>query len=964
MKRTPSPSPIGKALAEAVARLREVAGSTARIAVIAPATVNDVLARRELARTESFVGVDFVTPEILHSRLARAVLRREGLAAEPPAWLRATLARLLTRTDYSLPGGYDEVLRDAGWLPALVAAVHMLESDGLSASELAGLALDDDLQERVAALQQLMSEVEAARQAEGIASRRDVAQAAWRAIEERRTVPMNAPAAAILLGDARVNRLAFRTLQSWLAQRHVLRLTLPAVRKLRDEPQGLAAAAPEHAEELAVPEAQPQFRFVRTPDPVRECAEAVREVQAAILEGTPIDRIAIIIPDAADALPLGEALERAGIPATWQTGPPLLGTPAARFLLMMLDLALGEDSVAHWYELLRQPPLRLMDHVGEGATQGRGRWRTILARCGAYRGTQNILRALEKVRDAQRGAEEGETADAKQTTAVENLRRAIHTLHADLQAMGEEPQPVGAWAAALLDRLVRWWGPFPDALSLRRLLEEWASSTAGPAVTLAEMRATLSEALESTEFLRGTLNDPSVRVLTPMQALGGSFEVVLACGLTQGRFPAEPSEDPILADAMVEALNAKHGVALFRSVDRVPLEARRLAAVRSAATGRLWLSVPRVEMLEGRPLIPGSLILELATQVEGKRVGLAEFEQLCESQGRRSRPWPHDAERALGLGEYRLARLHSAEVGAQHEALLALVAHTWGRRLLEAHHAWGRLARGEATPELRPYAGFVDPAVMSCKGLDGHALSPEELASLVLNPESFLLYRMLGVRRLRKLYESWSPDPEYFVPERVLAHAQHLLDERRDDFAHLLEQAFHEHVAEITANSGEADTDLATRLNELAQRHIAALAEAQPVAAPLPQLKEAPLDDELPWQITGAAGRKQGEVLQWLSTKLPETRKREPEKALDQGTADVVLAAAIEALARRSEVFPQSLQWLNATGDVVETPAGAILQRAAEMVRTATQAATLGWYPPQRVEPEELAPWREPGEEA
>src|SRR5690606_8188289 len=85
----------------------------------------------------------------------------------------------------------------------------------------------------------------------------------------------------------------------------------------------------------------------------------------------------------------------AGVPATWLTGPPLATTPAARFLVHCLELADGDDSVIGWYDLLRQPGLRLRAAIDPKVTEGRGRWRKVLARCGAVRRTDAIVRAVE-----------------------------------------------------------------------------------------------------------------------------------------------------------------------------------------------------------------------------------------------------------------------------------------------------------------------------------------------------------------------------------------------------------------------------------------------------------------------------------------------------------------------------------------------------------------------------------------
>ena len=365
---------LGTVLSETVRGLRaEVGDPTAAIALVTPSTVNGTLARRELAFAEAFVRVELWTPAEVESSLAEPVLRRDGWRAEPPGWLRATLRRALDEID-ALPGGYERVLREPGWLAALVRTVASLEGGDIDAGILRTLDLPPGLTERVGSLSVLLARVADARERGRIAGPREVRRAAQRAIEEGARCRAREMRGAILLGDARVRRTTFDALSRWLGERPVVRVEPAELTPIEPERHGLTSAAPD-ARVVVVPARSPDVRFVRSPDPVRECSEAVRAAQDAVKEGTPLDRIAIVLPDPSEATTLRDALGHAGLPATWQTGPALAETPAARFLLHGLAIALGEDGALGWYELLRQPELRLRRVLGEGATRGRGRWR-------------------------------------------------------------------------------------------------------------------------------------------------------------------------------------------------------------------------------------------------------------------------------------------------------------------------------------------------------------------------------------------------------------------------------------------------------------------------------------------------------------------------------------------------------------------------------------------------------------
>ncbi|MGE3854681.1 MAG: hypothetical protein AB7K09_23315 [Planctomycetota bacterium] len=873
--------------------------------------------------------------------------------------MRTTLAAALADEKLALPGGYEKVMRDPGWLPALVRTISTLEATGLTSADLAKVKVEGGLSERARAIGQLMEMVEAARGREKIASRQDLAAAAREAIEKDRPVPLNSAQAAILLGDARGSRLTHETLRAWLEKRKVVRIDLPGVSALPPADHGLLAAAPPDTEVVAVqpPKPAPTVHFVRTPDPVRECTEAVREAQAAILAGTPIDRVAIVIPDPTESVALGEALERARIPATWQTGPPLLDTAAARFLLMLIDLELGENSVAHWYELLRQRSLRLVGQIGKEATQGRGSWRRILAQCGAYRGTGNILRALEATRDAcVRDAFDDETRWLRRLNAIRHLIAAITAVRDDLAAIGDEPRPVGQWAREFSARLKRWWAPFPDQFALAGTLDEWGRSPAGPAITLSEMRATLAEGLRGIEYLRGSMNDPSIRVLSPMQVLGGSFDVVIATGLTQGHFPADPSEDPMLADTMVDALNAATGAGLFHSRDRVALERRRFASLQSGVARSLWLSVPRVEMLEGRELIPGSLVLALASEQKGERVGTQAFNSLCRNEGRRSRPWPDDPQRAIGSLEYRLARLHAQEDDtARRDSLIGTLAHPWSSRLVATLHARGRIDRGERHDDLRPFAGFVPANVFPCKGLDGEPLPTHVLAQLITEPEEFLLLRMLGAWRAPRLYETWYPRLDKYVRKSLLKQCREAL-QGPGNLVERLTTMFRTQLGDALARAGEGDERLKARVEELAERSIEELNRARPFTAPLPELTDAPLG-EGPWHVCDANGRRNGLHVQWLDEYAAKNMtQKTPQACLGTKDGSRALAATIE-LAARADGTTEKMHWLALVKDSREADAAPMLDAMRTLVKTATTAANTGWYPASRPEAEDLAAW-------
>lgn len=880
---------LGDRLAEAVRRVRERAGRTAAVAVVTPSEVNGAFARRELAGVTSFIRVSFVTPHALHRALALPGLRAEGLRPEPPGWLRATLWRSLDDLDL---GPYAAVLREPGWLPALTRSVEMLEAGGLSAEEVRALdARDEDLRARARMLAALMEAAAEARREERIAGPEDEARAAMRAVEGDAGVPANVPAGAVLLGDARNPKRVARTLSEWLAKRPTVRLSLPHA----PPPAwgGLTAAAPE-AEVVGAEPRGPTVRWMRTPDQVRENAEIVRRVQRAIGEGTALDRIAIVLPDPSEAIALREQIERAGIPASWQTGPALASTPAASLLLHALSVAGGEDSVAAWYELLTWPGLRLRQVLGAEATRGRGRWRRLLSRCGAYRGTAVIGDALTAC------LEELAEDDDADRAALDGLLASYGALR-EVTEGWRAPRTVGRWARSWLAFVRRYGRESSDGRQLRSLLEGWSRADAGPPLALSEATSTLRDALETTQVVLGRLSDPSVRVLSPMQCIGARFELVCVAGMTQGRFPMSPSEDPILNDGLAEALNARFDAGLFASSDRVALERRRFAAVRSAANGELWLSCPRVDMLRGRPLLPGTLLLELASELAGRRVGFEALEETLVACGQRDRAFPEDPDDAIGPLEHLLARLEGP--GAE-EALSGLADHTIAARLLTAARAGDRLRAGARDDALRPWAGFVDAGVLPCKGLDGEALGPWALEALLKDPLDFFCRFMLGARRAPHLREDWDPVSAWNVRRIVRDEAHRLLGDGGLGAERLLE-SFEKAAARELERGGALDDTTLGRLRRMGRRLAWLLVDAEPLAGPAPAVEALRLRRDLPWQVDGSDARQSGAGLEWLL-------RESPKRKMDRDTLYGAFAQAAALHANGREVA--QTRWVTVEG--------------------------------------------------
>ncbi len=924
----PTPSPLGTTLHAALTDLRVRLGDpVAPIAVLSPSAANGVFARQQLALAGNHIRVDFLTPDRLVRELGRTALARSGRSPQPAAWTHATVGDIVrTRAAADTLGRFGPILTQPGWTAALARAIDTLEAAGLSADDLEGIDLPDH-RERLELLGLLLREVGARRHVDGLYTRADLCEAARNHASDTRWH------GAILLGDGFLDRRTYDALRAWLSARPHAEVVVPPWHHLEPAPLGLLATQGHSRTTHVVPVGRnalgtlasatfgpptaaardDSVGFVRTPDDVRELAEATREVLRAVDAGTPLDRIAVVLPDPDHVVVLRSHFERAGIPATWLVGPPLRSTPAARFLLHLLELAAGDDSVPSWYELLRQPGLRLNLALGAQVTRGRGRWRRILARSGAVRDTVTIVRAVQAW--AQTLHETDRDPEGNRL-AAENLLRAMEGIAGAVDPLRTAATP-GAHAHRWSELLRRWWTPSPDREQLLGVLGTWGPAGSGPDLPLVAALAQLREALaEQSVASEAALTDPAVRVLTPMSLLGGAFEHVVVTGLTEGRLPRRPSEDAVLPDDVLVALRPNAYIPTSR--DRSAFESRRFAAVVGSCTGRLWLSAPATELLDERPLLPSSFLLDAATALLGRRASYRDLAALQERRGSRARPWPDAPDAALSGAEHRVA----STAHAPREGLARLVHHPVGRQLVALHRA---LDRGEPSP----HTGQLPADLLDLTALRGEPSTPWALAELVANPSGYLLREVLQVRRPTPLYGS-SPELDAWWREQALVRAVASLDaDPRTARGEALARWDLDVEAWRRWRVDLSDADIALARHLVVQA-LEAMGPSLPVGPRA--MVSGRLATDLPWQLEAELGWVDGTTLAQVQRKKPARNR------LARDATAAVLAAIAHGGIDTVEICTPS----GFAGQPLTDAASTLLPR----LRAATEAIRAGWFPP------------------
>jgi ATP-dependent helicase/DNAse subunit B len=146
-----------------------------------------------------------------------------------------------------------------------------------------------------------------------------------------------------------------------------------------------------------------------------------------------------------------------------------------------------------------------------------------------------------------------------------------------------------------------------------------------------------------------------VFVGTPQQARGRSFTVVFVPGLAERMFPQKPREDALMLDDLRRALDAS----LPTQTHRLSAERQLLQIAAGAASARLYVSYPRIELSESRARVPSFYALDVMRAATGRVPHHEELEAQAREAGDATLAWPAPSrpEEAIDDQEHDLAVL-------------------------------------------------------------------------------------------------------------------------------------------------------------------------------------------------------------------------------------------------------------------------------------------------------------------
>ena len=221
------------------------------------------------------------------------------------------------------------------------------------------------------------------------------------------------------------------------------------------------------------------------------------------------------------------------------------------------------------------------------------------------------------------------------------------------------------FALPIIDELAAWpahgsWGDWLDRFSalaprvlrypervLRVIAELRPMSGIGP-VSLDEARDVIAERLLLLENEPPKSRYGRVFVGSPHQARGRVFKIVFVPGLAERMFPQQPHEDPMMLD---EELRTPLAAGLATQTERGQAERLLLRLAVGAATERLWLSYPRIEIAESRPRVPSFYALDVMRAITGRIPNHEDLQESAAGEGGAGLAWPSPKDPSTALDD-------------------------------------------------------------------------------------------------------------------------------------------------------------------------------------------------------------------------------------------------------------------------------------------------------------------------
>jgi RecB family exonuclease len=513
-------------------------------------------------------------------------------------------------------------------------------------------------------------------------------------------------------------------LASWIPERH----DLPA----STAPTGHAAG--------------PEVTFLSAPGEARETLEAVRWLIGQARDRSfPFGELALLYRSEEPYARLAaETMSSAGgVPHFQADGAPMALLPAARALLLLMDVRASDFSrraVIDFFACAEpDAETALWDRLSReaGVVNGIEDWRGRLAR---HRGS-------------------GARAAAALRGKVDELHAALHDAPASGSWRAHADHTIGLIRRFVLADACS--GLVEGRVSSLGALDDVSTPVDRDRFVVLTRRA-LEQRRARTEE-EGEFQRSGIFVGNVMEARLLSFHAAAVVGLVEKCFPLPPRQDPILLDTEREAINRLLGPEERLSLKRRRQEEERLLfhLAKACAGESLLLSYPRLDPATARPRNPSPFLLRAASDLAGRLVDYEALDKL--PRMRRvslAALAPKETRAALLPREFDLCALQAAasDPSARRRVTSFLEANPLLKRAMLAERArWGE-ARFTAHDGviLRPN---VRESLTRLHPIQDQPISAGRIESYATCPLRYFMSEVLDLEALVEPEESERADP-------------------------------------------------------------------------------------------------------------------------------------------------------------------------------------------------------------
>jgi ATP-dependent helicase/nuclease subunit B len=397
---------------------------------------------------------------------------------------------------------------------------------------------------------------------------------------------------------------------------------------------------------------RPDLEIIRAYGAANEIREVLRRIKN---EAISLDQTMVCHTNSGKYIPLIFSIAaRLNIPVTFTEGIPLTFTRPGRFTMQLLGWMEDKYASSLLYRLMTSGDMklpnatttaRLLREAGVGWSRSR------------YISRVDALQKTFRHRAAAAQKEENESYACfllEQVTHISALKELLDTIFSAIP----EPDPTGAvefprlckGLGQIISTYARITGE-TDILTLAALQDALIEAANAFAGTLPHKDA-LRRIRQSVESVQAGASPPKPGHLHVTGLGAASYThraVTFFVGLDAGSFPGAGLQDPVILDKERERLNA----ALPLQSQEPAKKLHRLALTLASRRGRLLLSFPSFDTVEGRPSSPAAILLQAYRLQSAKPT--ADYTSMMDALGEPAGFLPLEPSAALCAEEWWLA---------------------------------------------------------------------------------------------------------------------------------------------------------------------------------------------------------------------------------------------------------------------------------------------------------------------